>query len=756
MEVDLPPAELARRQAALDRLLASEGAGHVVHDLPVRSDGRVITLESRPWRLDPFPYVLGDDDFGWLSAAVAERMRAGEAILEDLYGERRLVQERVVDPAALWATPRYRLAAMGAGADLHGHRLTIFAVDVVRDETGRWHALQDLTDAPSGFGYALLDRSVFMQAVGFGSGGRPRPVEPYLSTLRRALADTSPLEGPRIVVFSGGIDHASYVEHSYLATKLGFNLVEAADLVVRRRRLWLRTLTGLEPVDVLHRRLEDSRLDPMEVNTTGAAGIPGVLLAARSGSLALANAHGTGVLEALDLAPRWDDAAELLTGSRPRLALRPPAGAPEGRGVDAVIGATAERVPFHHDGRVERWPLVVRLHAVATSDGITVLPCANGRVLDPLDDPRIPTPCIAKDVWVMTTAMVPVVTAPAAPQVDLIASVPTRAAESLYWLGRAAERAEVIARMARVVLFDRETGVDPVEVLGEHLLVSLATGVVGSRTAPMEPGAGVEAALELAASRCAVEIGAMLAESASVREFLSGTAGRVLGLLADVRSRLQAGESDVDTFDELLLQLSAFAGLWNESVVRGPAWHFGDFARRYERAVAVLASVAATRWLEARGHDVRGGLALLLAGHDSLVAYRRRHRSEVEWGAVLMMLVHDPRNPRSVASSLEKLVRDAAEIGWIDGVEPLDDLRREVSAPTLADDVSGRDPVEVLDGFAARLHELAGRLTTDRLTTPPDPTLVAATVLPARFRGDGDGDGGRDAAARGAGERIGG
>jgi uncharacterized circularly permuted ATP-grasp superfamily protein len=211
VEVDLPPAELVRRQAALDRLLAAEGAGHVVHDLPVRSDGRVITLESRPWRLDPFPYVLGDDDFAWLSAAVAERMRAGEAILEDLYGARRLVQERVVDPASLWATPRYRLAAVGAATD--PHRLTTFAVDVVRDETGAWHALQDLTDAPAGFGYALLDRSVFMQAVGIGSDGRPRPVEPYLSTLRRALADTSSLDGPRIVVFSGGIDHASYVEH---------------------------------------------------------------------------------------------------------------------------------------------------------------------------------------------------------------------------------------------------------------------------------------------------------------------------------------------------------------------------------------------------------------------------------------------------------------------------------------------------------------------------------------------------------------
>ena len=97
-------------------------------------------------------------------------------------------------------------------------------------------------------------------------GPGPRSVEPYLGVLRHALASVSPVDGPRIVVFSGGIDHPSYIEHSYLATRLGFNLVEGPDLVVRQRRLYLRTLTGLEPIDVIFRRLEDDRVDPMEVN----------------------------------------------------------------------------------------------------------------------------------------------------------------------------------------------------------------------------------------------------------------------------------------------------------------------------------------------------------------------------------------------------------------------------------------------------------------------------------------------------------
>ena len=88
------------------------------------------------------------------------------------------------------------------------------------------------------------------------------------------------------MVLSGGVDHPSYVEQSYLATRLGLHLAEGADLVVRQRRVWLRSLGGLEPVDVLFRRLEDDRVDPMEVNAEGSVGVPGLLLAARSRGVA--------------------------------------------------------------------------------------------------------------------------------------------------------------------------------------------------------------------------------------------------------------------------------------------------------------------------------------------------------------------------------------------------------------------------------------------------------------------------------------
>jgi uncharacterized circularly permuted ATP-grasp superfamily protein/uncharacterized alpha-E superfamily protein len=704
---DLSIRELIAQQAVIDRLLDAEGAGHVVHDLPVRADGRAVSLESRPWRLDPIPYVIDRETFGYLEAAVTSRMLACDAIIDDLYGQRRLVGDGIVDPALLWATPRYRLAEVdrrqsakqdpaspGAQGRTATKWLSTYALDLVRDVHGVWHAIADHTDAPTGFGYALLNRAVLANVVHAAGDERPRRIDAHLATLRLALTSTSAVDGPRVVILTAGIDHPSYVEHSYLATKLGFNLVEGADLVVRRRAVWLRTLSGLEPVDVVHRRLEDHCLDPMEVNATGAVGVPGMLLAAQSGSVALANAPGTGVIEAPELLDCWDDAAEMLTGYRPTLALA--VATTPGVDADRLIGATAERVPRLQDGVINYDPIVIRLHAVATSDGITVLPCGNGRVLAATDDPRVPTPCVAKDVWVLGVDPTPITVLQPAPQVDLLASVPTRAADSLSWMGRAAERAEVIARAARVVLTGRATGL---ELPSERLLAALC----GSTGEPPDVG-----------RRIADEIGVMLAEAASVREFLSMTAGRVLGSMVEVRQRLQMGVLDVLVLDDLLMHLSAFAGLWNESVVRGPAWFYGDFARRHERAMVVLWSVAAyvpdpPQRMES---DV---MEMLLATHDSLVAYRRRHRSDLDHDAVLALLIHDELNPRSVRASLDRLQRAAAAIDWTEA-------DGEIAA--LLEALEGARTADQLVELALALGGISTRLVDARLVTPPDPMVV--------------------------------
>jgi hypothetical protein len=310
-------ADLGSRQVDHDRLLAAEGAGHIVHDLPLRADGRMVALESRPWRLDPIPLVIDGDEFVALADGAIARMRMLEAILDDLYGARTLLTDAVVDPVALWGSARYRLAAFGQRP--HRRWLTNYAVDVVRDVDGRWRVVRDLTDAPAGVGYALLGRSVAARVhrdviSQLPVGRALRSLDPFADRLRDGLADVALNRNPRIVVLSGGVDHPSFVEQSYLATRLGLNLAEGADLVVRQRRVWLRSLSGLEPIDVVFRRLEDDRVDPMEVNAQGSGGVPGLLLAARSRGVSLANAHGSGVLEDPVLGEFWDTAGSWLTG----------------------------------------------------------------------------------------------------------------------------------------------------------------------------------------------------------------------------------------------------------------------------------------------------------------------------------------------------------------------------------------------------------------------------------------------------------
>lgn len=684
----LDPSRLAIRQARADRLLEAEGAGHLVHDLPVRGDGRSASLESRPWRVDPVPLVLDSPTFRWLSLAIAERMEALDAVVADLYGERTLVREGVVPAQALAATGRYRINAVGA----QPHRwITSYAADLALGADGVWYVVQDLTDAPPGLGYALLDRSVMSRvAPEVMAGHEIASLARFNGPVRRALAAASSADSPRIVLFSGGLDHPSYVDHSYLAVQLGVHLVEGADLVVRQRRVWLRTLEGLEPVDVLYRRLEDPTVDPLAVAAEGSVGVPGLLQAVRAGGVALANAHGAGVVEAGEVVPYVEQAIARL---RPLEQFLP-------RLVDMTTPlASVPAAPTSADGPISEATVVIRMFAVRDADSVSVLPGGTGRLLAPGDDPRLPTACIAKDVWVLgrTTAAA---IGPRLPQVDFATSVPTRAADALYWTNRSAERAEAMARTVRVISARLEQ--DP-GLAGLHggawtqRMLRVATAI---RRGGVLPVAGTTpsfddllAELDAVTSSIADEVGVLLTEATTVREYLSVTAGRVLAHLADLRSSLRRGDARVDDLDAVLADFAAFTGMWHESTVRGPAWRIGDTGRRLERCLVVLDLVEAVLGgTETAPAEVEAAaIEALLAANESLVFYRRRHRSDVEPGAAIALLVRDESNPRSLASCIDRLARHADQSDWEDGrmlaqrarealTLPLDGLLPEIRA----------------------------------------------------------------------------
>ncbi len=749
-------ADLSTRQIDHDRLLAAEGAGHIVHDLPLRADGRLVALESRPWRLDPIPLVIDGDEFVALADGAIARMRMLEAIVDDLYGARTLLRDAVVDPVALWGSPHYRLAAFGQRP--HRRWLTNYAVDVVRDAAGRWRVVRDLTDAPSGVGYALLGRAVASRvhrdAISRLPAGRAlRSLDPFADRLRDGLADVASSRNPRIVVLSGGVDHSSFVEQSYLASRLGLNLAEGADLVVRQRRVWLRSLSGLEPVDVIFRRLEDDRIDPMEVNAEGSAGVPGLLLAARSRGVSLANAHGSGVLEDPRLSEYWDHAGAWLTGRTS-----------DYQGVWPLpFMPVAERTErewatwpsYDGNGLVAR-AITLRLHLVASDKGIDVLQGGSARVLLPADDPIRPTAATAKDVWVIGGTVAPTVLRrrDPLPQVDLIASVPTRAADALFWAGRAMERAEVVARAMEVVL-DRTSGLVASEVAepwvdhGLDMLSSIAglsIDVGNDSRAGAIFASGVES--------LAKQLGSFLAEASSVRDFFSTTAGRMLARLAESRAQLRwmvtedgsAHPTVVDiaridgrALESILVDLASLVGLWNESVVHGPAWRFGEVGRRLERAFCVIdgvrgafglgrdATLVDPMWTGLVVDDHRLDfqrqrvVELILASNESLVAYRRRHRSDVEFEPAVRLVVADVHNPRAAAAAIRAVGHQADRLGWEYGVEESSRLLSVLDGASFA---SVESTAVVLADVFDGCDRLARDVVGSYLAAPVDPRMM--------------------------------
>ena len=455
---------LIRRQAEADRVIAVVGrrTSRPRDERPSRRAG------GRPWRIDPVPLVLDGATFDRLATGVAERVVALERILADLYGPRQLVARRRRARRGAQREPRATGSARSARPSPR-RWLTTYAVDVVALADGTWRIVQDLTDAPTGLGYAMLDRSAMLRVADeilgpanseHDDAGSVASLSGVAAELRHALAANTSVPSPRIVLYSGGVDHPGYVEHSSLARLLGYTLVERPDLVVRQGRVWLRALGGLDPIDVVYRRVEDDDTDPIEISNTGGPGVPGP---AHGGRQRRRRARQRARLRR-DRGPR----AGARSGRTPRRrstgsSLRLP------QIGDAARTARLAEMPTFRDGELGSASVVVRIHAIAGPDGVTVVPGGNGRVLAPGDDPRHPSAHLAKDVWVIgSSRTLPLIVAPL-PQVDLAQSVPTRAADALFWAGRAAERAEAIARTLRVVVGPPPSGPDARDVRGRPL-----------------------------------------------------------------------------------------------------------------------------------------------------------------------------------------------------------------------------------------------------------------------------------------------
>lgn len=255
--------------------------------------------EERPFPLDAVPRVISSTEWSTVEAGVAQRVRALERFLNDVYGPQESVRDGVIPAALISSSTHYHRQAAGV-VGANGVRIHVSGIDVIRDERGDWRVLEDNVRVPSGVSYVISNRRVMAQTLPeLFTSMRVRPVGDYPNRLLQALRASAPegVDDPTVVVLTPGVHNSAYYEHTLLARLMGVELVEGRDLFCSAGRVWMRTTAGPTRVDVIYRRVDDEFLDPQQFRPDSVLGAPGLMLAARLGHVTIANAVGNGVAD---------------------------------------------------------------------------------------------------------------------------------------------------------------------------------------------------------------------------------------------------------------------------------------------------------------------------------------------------------------------------------------------------------------------------------------------------------------------------
>jgi len=489
------PGDLRERQARLQSLSNELG----IHFR--RSDLR--QSDETNWQLDILPRVIDPAEWAALEAGILQRGRAFSLFVADIYGQQAILRERVLPHSLIFDDPTFFWECLGLPQPRQGAIVT-GAVDLARDRQGRWFVTQNHFSTPVGASFAIQHRRMLTQAFPeIFQTLDIRPVSPFSTGLVEALSSLSPRPNPRIVMLARGDSPDAWFEESFLARRMGVAMVKPADLLVRGDRVFLKTIAGLEKIDIIYRRISSASLDPIAFGTPGAQGIPGLLNCVRAGSVIIANAPGSGIADNKALLPYSDaiiryylneeplletaatyhcadrDQREFVRDHLDTILLKPihrdleladaSVSSPEAYTArmlrlldeqpELVVGQPyidASVLPRFEDGRFLTRPAYLRAF-VLLGDSPNVMPGGLTRQAA-AEDPHLRIADLAggaKDTWIPASPAsrrAPRRTAlPAAEAASRTFRIGSRVAESLYWIGRYCERAEHTARMIRVM-----------------------------------------------------------------------------------------------------------------------------------------------------------------------------------------------------------------------------------------------------------------------------------------------------------------
>ncbi|MGA2052557.1 MAG: circularly permuted type 2 ATP-grasp protein [Opitutales bacterium] len=636
-------AELEARHERLDRATRELGVHHaVVDDQPI---------DDQEWQLDLLPRLLKADEWAGLERGLIQRARAFNAYIADIYSEQRILRDRVVPYDIVLGDPAFHRQLIGL--PIAGSHAPVGAVDLVRDTHGEWQVLENHFSTPFGISYVLQCRRMLAQAFPeLFATSDVAPVAPFAAQLAELLRARSPRRDPRIVLLCRGEDHQSYFEESFLGRNLGIPMVQPADLLVRESRVFLKTIRGLEQVDVIYRRIESSSIDPIAFGYSRFQGVPGLVNCVRKGNVAIVNAVGSGVADnrailrysdriithylrerpLLKTVPTftcrdWDQALHVHQ-NLDQMVLKPIhdlntmqkyygtqldlAGARDLRPIltrhpELLVAQprlTPSRAPRFQNGHFVSRSVFLRAF-VLLSDPPVVLPGGLTRqALGSGDPPRLTIMAGGmKDTWVPAASPgAPAAAAAAAPEAaGEEFSIGSRVAEMLYWMGRYLERAENTARQLNILETVRW------DALGREAqrlywplwrAVTASTGqVVPLRKTPPKDLASLTRALvldpELSASAHAC-VRSAISNAAAIRDIVSPELWQVLnqlGLQLENLGKPASGQSRprLREISQLVVdECRRAAGVAERTMLHDEAWQFYRVGTRLERAIDTL------------------------------------------------------------------------------------------------------------------------------------------------------------------------
>ena len=310
---DLPLAELARRQQAAEAAFRSLGITFAVYGDDQAAE-RIIPF-------DIIPRLFSHDEWARLSAGLEQRVRAINLFLDDVYGARRILADRVIPADIVLGNAQFCIPVAGARPP-HGVYAHICGIDLVRTGPDQFWVLEDNARTPSGVSYMLENREAMLRLCPELFDALPvLPVDSYAELLRETLQSVAPENGREAcaVLLTPGHYNSAFYEHSFLADNMGIELVEGTDLEVDDDLVWMKTIDGRVRVDVIYRRIDDFYLDPLVFQPDSALGVPGLMAAYLAGNVTLVNAPGTGIADDKAIYSYMPEIVRYYTGEEPKL-----------------------------------------------------------------------------------------------------------------------------------------------------------------------------------------------------------------------------------------------------------------------------------------------------------------------------------------------------------------------------------------------------------------------------------------------------